>query len=400
MLTVTALVRLVNRHIDPRPLAIARIIIGAAALFRAGEAMRIVVQIIEPGNLQLPYVPWLPELHAAGVPIILGVWIIAALALILGWRTRVAGATLAAAMGYILLLDEQTYSNHLYLLTILALLLAWADAGAAYSLDARRTGRRLVPAGPVFLLQAQLSIVYGFSALAKVNLNYISGAVISLNLDRESWFAVPASLHTPDFLAWVALVTICCEAFIALALWIERWRPAAFLAGLALHVGIVIWMVSGIRFQLVIFALEMWALYVLFIDPRHQTRLVVWDDQCSFCQLWITWFRRFDWLGMHSFVGSSDPAAYQVTGISQEETGQALQVLGPEGKVAGFDAVRIILEALPVSFLWAPLLRLPPARWVGNRAYQAVARQRRCVWAPWVREEQVARDASAIVAES
>jgi predicted DCC family thiol-disulfide oxidoreductase YuxK len=138
------------------------------------------------------------------------------------------------------------------------------------------------------------------------------------------------------------------------------------------------------RLQLAIFALEMLALYVLFIEPRRRVRLVVWDDRCSFCRVWSTWFRRFDWLRLHRFVGASDPSACLDAGITPEEADLALQVAGPAGKVAGFEAVRMILEALPASFLWAPLLRLSPVRWAGERVYRAVARRRRCWWAPGV----------------
>jgi predicted DCC family thiol-disulfide oxidoreductase YuxK len=393
MLKHRALLHLIHRRIDPRPLAVARIMIASAALFRAAEASRILSNVLAPERLQLPYVSWLPELHGAGITALLGIWVAAAVALLIGWRTRSAGLILAAAMGYVLLFDEQTYSNHLYLLTLLTLLLAWADAGAAYSLDAKRTGPRRVPAGPVHLLRAQLSIVYGFSAIAKVNLVYISGAVISLNLEREGWFAVPAALHTPAFLVWVALATILGEAVIAVAVWSERWRPRAFVGGLVLHIGIVLLMARADRFQLAIFALEMFALYVLFIDPRERVRLVVWDDQCSFCRAWITWFRRLDWLRLHRFVGASEPAAYLDAGIRPEEADHALQLIGPKGEAAGFEAVRMILEALPVSFLWAPLLRLPPVQLAGDRAYRAVARRRRCLWAPNGRERPV--DASS-----
>jgi predicted DCC family thiol-disulfide oxidoreductase YuxK len=118
--------------------------------------------------------------------------------------------------------------------------------------------------------------------------------------------------------------------------------------------------------------------------PRPHVRLVVWDDHCSFCRVWITWFQRLDWLRLHRFVGASDPAAYLDAGITPEEADVALQVVGPAGKAAGFEAVRTILEALPVSFFWAPLLRLPPVRWAGDRVYRAVARRRRCLWAPGV----------------
>jgi hypothetical protein len=33
---------------------------------------------------------------------------------------------------------------------------------------------------------------------------------------------------------------------------------------------------------------------------------------------------------------------------------------------------------MPIAFLWAPLLGLPPVRFVGDRVYRAVALRRQC----------------------
>ena len=69
----------------------------------------------------------LPRLPSGGITLFLALWILAALAFALGWKSRVAGAALVMVTGYTLILDHQTYSNHLYLLFLTILLLTIAE---------------------------------------------------------------------------------------------------------------------------------------------------------------------------------------------------------------------------------------------------------------------------------
>jgi hypothetical protein len=59
-------------------------------------------------------------------------------------------------------------------------------------------------------------------------------------------------------------------------LWVPRFRGLAVALGVALHVGMVASVGSGVRLQLVIFAIEMWALYVLFLHPAAIATLQAW----------------------------------------------------------------------------------------------------------------------------
>ena len=86
-----------------------------------------------------------------------------------GKAVPVTGTLLAALVGYVLTLDQQTYSNHLYLLSLLSVLLALAH-----------TERHREPA--LTLLRWQLVVVYAFAAASKVNADFLSGRVIAENL--------------------------------------------------------------------------------------------------------------------------------------------------------------------------------------------------------------------------
>ncbi len=262
-----AMARLLTSTVDPRPVAIVRIVIGLTALARVVEARRIFARLFLPTTLRLPYVPWLPQLPAAGAGWLLALWALAALLLAVGWWTRTAALALATTLLYVVLLDEQTYSNHLYLLALVASLLAGADAGAAWSLDALPRGGRAVAHGAgawaVALLRTQVSATYAFAGLAKLNRAYLSGATMAAYMSPRVLAAMPEGGRRPLVLAfsWSAIAL---ELWLAGALWLPRWRVAAVVVAAAFHAGMVALLPPGVRFQLVVFAIEMLALCVVF----------------------------------------------------------------------------------------------------------------------------------------
>jgi hypothetical protein len=269
--TAQSLERLLMGGVDPRPVALVRIVIGLTALVRAFVAYPILDRLLRPTTIRLLYVPWLPQLAPAGVPWLVAVWTAAALLFALGCCTRTAGVTLAAGMLYVLLLDEQTYSNHLYLLVLIVLLLGLANAGAAFSVDARwRRTRPRAEAYAVWLLRTQVSATYAFAALAKLNAVYLSGATLVAYMSPDLLVALPEATRLPFVLA-CAWGTIVVELFLAVALWSARWRRLAVVAGTALHVGMVALLPPGARLQLAIFAVEMLALYVVFFVPLDRS---------------------------------------------------------------------------------------------------------------------------------
>ncbi len=264
-----AIMRLLNESADARPVAIVRIVIGLTALVRVIEARRIFARLFLPTTIRLPYVAWLPQLPAVGVPWLLGVWGLAAVLLALGWRTRTAATVLAATLLYVVLLDEQTYSNHLYMLALVVSLLAWANAGAVFSLDARsrRAPAPLSSAWTQLLLCIQVSATYAISGLAKINRVYLSGTTMAAYMSPQVLAAVPESGRLPLILAfsWGSIVL---EIWLAFALWSRRWRGAAVVVALAFHAGMIALLPRRVHFQLVIFAVETLALYLVFFRDR------------------------------------------------------------------------------------------------------------------------------------
>jgi predicted DCC family thiol-disulfide oxidoreductase YuxK len=368
--------RFLGERVPSRPLAIARIGVALAVILELPNSGKALLRLDDPGIIRVPMLPWTPAVTDSLALVLIGLWAASAFAVLVGWRTRLAATALTLTLAIDLLLDQQLFENHIYLMVLLAALLAVANSGAALSLDARRPGEQAeVSRWPVWLIQFQISVVYGFAALSKINLAFLSGSPVATSLRRVGPLAVPDAWRSPEPMLVLALMAICAEGFLAVALWSPRWRPTAFVVALALHGGLAVWFAP--TYQLIVFAMAMLPPLILFLDAAPG-RVVVWDDGCGFCATWVAWFRRLDWLKALRFVKRSELAASGLP-ITEEAAARALQLVSPKGAVyGGFAAVGRVLEVLPISFLWAPLLRLPPIAWVGELGYRRVALRRKC----------------------
>jgi predicted DCC family thiol-disulfide oxidoreductase YuxK len=368
-----SLASLLNADTPSRPIGVMRVVVGSAALLKLTQIAPLLFRLADPALLHAPFWASVPRLSRASAVAISAFWAVSAIGFLLGARSRVAGGVLTASLVVVLLVDQQTWSNNLYLLTICVFLLTAADSGASLSIDARRKGtREYVPAGMVNLLRLQLSIIYFYTAVAKISAGYLSGAVL-----RASFRWMPWAEHIPRrLLVAAALFSIAMEIFLSIGIWFAATRPFVFVIGAAFHAFTVVSLPPAWRIELGAFALVTLSMYLPFVPASPQTRTVIWDDNATFCRTWVRWFRRLDWLRVHRFVDSRDPGMFRETGIAHDGADRAIQVVSSTERLAGFPAVRAILEVLPVSFLWAPVLRLPVVGWLGDRGYEHVAARR------------------------
>lgn len=242
------------------PIGVARVGLGAATLLGAAEMARFLKAMHRPGILRIPRFDEVPVLSPSSVTLFLVLWVLAGIAFCLGWHTRPAGILLVGFQVYVLLLDHQMYSNHLYLMTLLVFLMTLADSGAALSLDARRTGGAAwIPAWPVMLMRVQVSIVYGFAVIAKLNLYFVSGVVLRQNIEVPGVEKLP-----PWFFMLLAMTSLSAEAFLAYGFWRKRLRVPAFVVGIGFHLTILATMWAFP--DLVTFALLMGSAYLAFFS--------------------------------------------------------------------------------------------------------------------------------------
>lgn len=194
-----------------------------------------------------------------------------ALGLALGWRTRWSALLFAATFAYVELLDKANYLNHYYLVTLVALWLVALPSGAALSLDARRDprcARATTPAWTVWLLRAQLGLVYLFAGLAKLRPDWLLRAE-----PLHTWLLARADLPvlgpllryraTAFVFSYAGLVF---DLTVAFALCHRRARPFAYAAVVAFHA------LTWSLFNIGMFPWVMIVCTTVFFDPSWPRR--------------------------------------------------------------------------------------------------------------------------------
>lgn len=199
-------------------------------------------------------------LDSTDAAIIVVVWAVSALAVTIGGIiTRPALMSLiASGAATFLYTGLRIYNHHMSLLLLVA----------AIFLLFRRDEQRL-------LLKVQLSIVYAFAALTKMNASWISGASLELNMLRRP-LARSLGLNSidPDVLLLtlpaVAVAVVAIEAWLAVGLWWERTRGWTAAVGVLFHAAMVPLMAANAvqTVRLVVFSGATMMLYLSFFGDR------------------------------------------------------------------------------------------------------------------------------------
>ncbi len=338
---------LVLSDVQPRVPAILRLLLGTVAIVRGVEAYRILRPLSKVHILNVPYVEWMPSPSQGVIVAIAVLWVGAALCFAVGYRTQVSGILLTVAMAAGLLIDQQGYSNHLYLLTVLVGLLTMSRPGGAWSLDLRH-GRG--PASsilwPLVLMKVQISVVYLFAAFTKFHGEYLSGRVLAGQVGHGV-VPIPDSLKTGQIFMTLAISSILIEIFLAIYLWHPERRFLAVGAGVLLHATIPFLMQPFL--QLSVFSAIMLSSYLLFLPPLIGGRTVGAPPV------------------IRQIIGRLD-----VLRLMRLETGEQLSTQRDGRTLVGRQAALVIADELPASYLIAPFLRLPGVstlfwRWVLKR---------------------------------
>lgn len=176
-----------------------------------------------------------------------GALLLAAVAVMLGYRTRLAALVVFVVLVSFSRRDPWVYNSGDAMLRILAFYLCLMPAGEAYSLDARRRHgdwrfvARRAP-WPMWLVRVQVAAVYMATALAKMRgSTWAEGTAVgtALRIEDLQRFAVPAFLT--ESLILVNLLTFATLAFEMVAgvlIWSRTTRRYVIGFGILLHLGI------------------------------------------------------------------------------------------------------------------------------------------------------------------
>jgi hypothetical protein len=116
---------------------------------------------------------------------------------LVGLCYRQAATLFFLSFSYVFLLDETNYLNHFYLIVLLSFLMIFLPAHRAFSIDAWRLPAirsSTVPAWTIWILRAQLGIVYFFGGVAKLNPDWLRGEPMSSWLLESEDFPILGEL--------------------------------------------------------------------------------------------------------------------------------------------------------------------------------------------------------------
>ena len=190
----------------------------------------------------------------------------------LGYRHRLAAALFVVGFAYTEMIDAALYLNHYWYVTLAGLLLVLLPVHHRWSLDAwqgRVRPARYVPAGVVWVLRAQLGVVYLFAGLAKLNGDWLLRAQpLRLWLADRTHLPIVGPLLDEPVLAYAASWA---GAFFDLTIvgWLlcRRSRPWAYAAVVGFHLA------TAVLFQIGVFPWVMIVGTLIFFSPDWPARI-------------------------------------------------------------------------------------------------------------------------------
>jgi vitamin K-dependent gamma-carboxylase len=195
-----------------------------------------------------------------------------AVCIMLGLAYRIAAPLFFLAFTYVFLLEQARYLNHFYLISLLALLMAIVPAHRVWSVDRWLGGQnwsQTIPTWSLWLLRAQIGIVFVFASVAKWNGDWLRGQPLSMWIAEDTDFPVIGRFFDER---WMGVLMSYGGLFLDLLvvpfLLIPFTRPFALLAAATFHylnsklftIGIFPWLALGTA--------------LLFFPPDWPRRLV------------------------------------------------------------------------------------------------------------------------------
>ncbi|HYH98268.1 HTTM domain-containing protein [Hyalangium sp.] len=180
-----------------------------------------------------------------------------------GLLYRIAAPLFWLGITYVFLLDQTNYLNHMYMVCLLAFLLIWMPGSAAFSVDTRLglvRPRETAPAWMLWLVRAQVGLVYFFGGIAKLDADWLSGKPGAMFL--SSWELTAPLAETEWTARLFALGGTSFDLLVFPALLWRRSRPWAVAAAVAFH------LTNSQLFRIGIFPWLMMAALPLFFEPQ------------------------------------------------------------------------------------------------------------------------------------
>lgn len=184
---------------------------------------------------------WVEVLSRTGMYALYSLIALSAAGIMLGWYYRLATLLFFLGFSYSELIDSTNYLNHYYLVCLLGFLLIFIPANRAYSLDVwsnRVKHLKQVPAWTINSIILQISIVYCFAGLAKLNSDWIFNAMpLAVWLPTKADWPLMGALFSQNLTAYASSwAGAFYDLTIPFFLLHPKTRPFAYAAVIVFHV--------------------------------------------------------------------------------------------------------------------------------------------------------------------
>lgn len=157
----------------------------------------------------------------------------------IGFLYRLSALLFFLAFSYIFFLDQARYLNHFYMVMLISFLLVILPANRSFSVDAilwpklRSTN---VPNWTLWILRAQLEIIYIYAGLVKINADWLNLEPLRMWLSTRADMPLMGYLYTQDWAVAIAAYGVILLHVIGapLLLW-KRTRLVVFIIYSAFH---------------------------------------------------------------------------------------------------------------------------------------------------------------------
>ncbi len=187
-----------NHPIDIAPLIYARITLGLLMTIElCGGALSPYGRTLITGDYHFSY-SFAPFIKPWSEPIMMyihfGVNFILGLMVVFGFKYRFACIAMFFSATSIFLMEKTLYINHVYLYCILFSVFAFLPANRAFSIDAHQNPQLKsseIPAWTVYCIIFQLSIVYIYAGIAKLNIDWLHAQPMQIWLAAKKDHPIP-----------------------------------------------------------------------------------------------------------------------------------------------------------------------------------------------------------------
>jgi len=280
---------------------------------------------------------------------------------------------------YFLIFKYSIVSQHFAFLTCLLTIFA-----VRYLLNRFYSKREEIDRIVASLLICQVSVLYFFAALWKINFDYFSGMQM---LEHLRSFLIFPNEEQPSFVYLLMLSAggIAIELLLASQL-LLKGKILEFVqsVGFIFHLLLIFMIGEDLRtsFQIFIFSCAAIAIYPLFNRNNwNETNYIVfWDSSCSFCSKSVNIFKKLDLTQNFNYVSNTEVFNYPKVPFQHNLIDETIVVWDPDSNRFWIKskAVMFILTGSYLFWFLKPALRIPYVYRFTDKLYDQVAQKRSC----------------------